>query len=141
MTHSGRCSALAYGPQPFIADMGGVNDDDVDLGLRMAKYLNNTFQVIDVAVNDSIPQSGLDGKEEVFNMFNELEPNETLAGHHLEDAAMPKFGINNLHFLKLDVKSSEGSHFSMLTCTLMLLNACASHRCTNGFVDELLSLL
>jgi hypothetical protein len=78
-------------------------------------------------------------------MFDELEPYEAFGGHHLEDAAMPKFGIDNPHFLKLDVESSvplyEGSHLNMLTCTLMLLNACTSHRCTNGFVDELLSLL
>jgi hypothetical protein len=32
--------------------MGGVNDDDVDLGLWMAKYLNDTFQVVDATVND-----------------------------------------------------------------------------------------
>jgi hypothetical protein len=58
---------------------------------------------------------------------------------------MPKFGIDNPHFLELDVESNvplyEGTHLSMLTCTLMLLNACTSHMCTNVFVDELLYLL
>jgi hypothetical protein len=111
----------------------------------MAKYLNDTFQTVDVTMNDSIPQYGFDGRKEVFNMFDELEPNEALGGHHLKDTTMLEFGIDNLHFLQLDVKSNvllyEGSHLSRLTCTLMLLNACASHRCTNGFVDEPLSLL
>jgi hypothetical protein len=78
-------------------------------------------------------------------MSDELEPNETLGSHHQEDATMPEFGIDNPHFLKLDVESNvslyEGSHLSMLTCTLMLLNACTSHRCTNVLMDELLSLL
>ncbi len=96
-------------------------------------------------MNDSIPQYGIDGREEVFNMFDELKLDEALGGHHPKDATMPKFGIDNFHFLKLDVKSDvplyEGSHFSRFTCTLMLLNACASHKCINGFMDELLSLL
>jgi hypothetical protein len=48
------CLALAFGPQPFTAYMGGVNDDDddVDLGLWMAKSLHDTFEVVDAAVND-----------------------------------------------------------------------------------------
>jgi hypothetical protein len=78
-------------------------------------------------------------------MFDELELNEALGGHHPKDVAMPKFGINNLHFFKLDVESNvplyEGSHFSKFTCTLTLLSAFASHKCTNGFMDELLFLL
>jgi hypothetical protein len=45
------CLALAFGPQPFTAYMGGVNDDDVDR-LWMAKYLNDTFEVVDATVND-----------------------------------------------------------------------------------------
>jgi hypothetical protein len=109
------------------------------------RYLNDTFQVVDVAMNDSIPQSSLDGKKEVFNMFDELKLNEALGGHHPKDVTMPKFGIDNPHFLKLDVESNiplyEGSHLSRLTCILMLLNAFASHKCTNGFMDERLSLL
>jgi hypothetical protein len=32
--------------------MGGVNDDDVEFGLWMARYLNETFQVVDAKVND-----------------------------------------------------------------------------------------
>jgi hypothetical protein len=34
----------------------------------------------------------------------------------------------------------QGCEFNRLTRTLMILNTCAAHRCTNGFVDELLSL-
>jgi hypothetical protein len=36
-------------------------------------------------------------------MSNELEPNEALGSHHQEDATMPKFRIDNRHFLKFDV--------------------------------------
>jgi hypothetical protein len=57
-------------------------------------------------------------------MSNELEPDEALGGHHQKDATMLEFGINNPHFFKLDVESNvplyEGSHLTMLTCTLML---------------------
>lgn len=78
-------------------------------------------------------------------MSDELESDEALGSHCHEDATMPKFGIDNPNLLKLDVESNvplyERSHLSMLTCILMLLNACASHKCTNVFMDELLSLL
>lgn len=53
--------------------------------------------------------------------------------------------LNYPHFLKLAMESNmllfESNGFNILTSTLMLLNTSTSHRCTNGFVDELLSLL
>jgi hypothetical protein len=39
--NSGKCLALAFRPQPFITNMGDVNDDDVDLGFHMVTLLQN----------------------------------------------------------------------------------------------------
>jgi hypothetical protein len=53
--------------------------------------------------------------------------------------------LNYPHFLKLAIKFNillfESNGFNILTSTLILLNTSTSHRCSNGFVDELLSLL
>jgi hypothetical protein len=52
---------------------------------------------------------------------------------------------NHPHYLKLASESKvalyEGCAFSRLIGTLMILNTCATNHCTNGFEDELLSLL
>jgi hypothetical protein len=42
---------------------------------------------------------------------------------------------------KFKIPLFEGSGFSRLIGKLMILNTLATHECTNGFVDELLSLL
>lgn len=39
------------------------------------------------------------------------------------------------------VRLFESSGLNKLTGTMMILNTCTTHYCTNGFVDELLSLL
>jgi len=56
-----------------------------------------------------------------------------------------EFEINDLHHVKLTTKSKiplyVGSELSRLIGSLVILNTCTTHRCTNGFVDELLSLL
>jgi hypothetical protein len=58
---------------------------------------------------------------------------------------VPTTTINYQHFVKLATKSKVplyfDNHLYILTCTLMVLNACATNHCTNALVDELFSLL
>jgi hypothetical protein len=53
--------------------------------------------------------------------------------------------IEDPHYIKLTTKFMiplyPSCELNMLTCTLMILNTCATHRCINGFIDKLLSLL
>jgi hypothetical protein len=95
----------------------------------------------DAVVDESIRETTNQGREDIFELRIDMD----LDGGQGKREAMCKHGSNDPHFLKLVVESKAplygGSDLSRLIGTLMLSNTCATHRVTNGFVDELLASL
>lgn len=69
-----------------------------------------------------------------------MDLNIDLRRGEVDMGAARHIGMDNLHYLKLIAESKlhlyDGSELSRLIGTLMLLNTCATHRVTNGLVDE-----
>jgi hypothetical protein len=78
-----------------------------------------------------------------FDLDMDLDPNDD-RGNALGHAIL-KPSIEYPHYIKLTtlfmIPLYPSCELSMLTCTLMTSNTCATHICTNGFIDKLLSLL
>jgi hypothetical protein len=73
----------------------------------------------------------------------DLDPNDD-RGNALREVVLEP-SIKDPHCIKLTTNSMipfyPSCEFNKLTCTLMILNTCATHRCTNGFIDKLLLVL
>jgi hypothetical protein len=133
-----------------------VGCDEMELGNQMAVVLNDVWQTCGVTMDQSNRPNGDLDRQTDFNMDKPLEFYYNVVESNVEKdnvdfgaygPTQPKFDfkINNLHYLKLAIESNvalyEGCAHSRLIGTLMILNTCATHHYTNGFVDELLSLL
>jgi len=121
--------------------------DEVHLGNQMATIFNDAFQACDVAIDESMKEVGNLNKQNVFNFHDniDIEGENVEGAYETSQANVPKIELDDLHYLKLTTKSEvplyEGSDLSRLIMTLMILNTCTTHHCTNGIVNELFSLL
>jgi hypothetical protein len=113
----------------------------------MATTFNDAFQACDVAVNKSMKEVGNLNKQDVFNFHDNIhiEGENVEGAYETSQANVIEIELDDLHYLKLTTESkvplSKGSDLNRLIMTLMILNTCTTHHCTNGFVNELLSLL
>jgi len=111
----------------------------------MVAALNHAFRAFDAAQEKSIMHICEEIRQDpfIFDSDMDLDPSYDRGDALVE--AIPKPSIEDPHYFKLATKSMiplcQGYEFNRLIGTSMILNTCATHRCTNGFVDELFSLL
>jgi hypothetical protein len=119
----------------------------VHLGNQTVATLNDAFQTCDVVVDESTRDARDLNKQDVFNFHDniDIEGENVEGAYEIGHVNVPKTEPSDLDYLKLATKSKvllyEGSDLSRLLAKLMILNTCTTHCCTNGFVNELLSLL
>jgi hypothetical protein len=83
----------------------------------------------------------------VFNFHDNIniEGENVEGAYETSQVNVTKIELDDLHYLKstteFKVPLYEGSDLNRLIMTLKILNTCTTHHCTNGFVNELLSLL
>jgi hypothetical protein len=130
-----------------VANSAPNNCDEVHLGNQMATTFNDAFQACDVAIDESMKEVRDLNRQDVFNFHDniDIEGGNVEGAYETSQANVLKIELDDLHYLKLATKSKvplyEGSDLSKLITTLMILNTCTTHHCTDGFVNELLSLL
>lgn len=111
----------------------------------MSTTFNHASQAFDATQEKSIEHMNEKIKQEffTFDLDMDLDPNDD-RGNALGEVVLEP-SIKDPHYIKLTTKSMiplyPSCELNNLTCTLMILNTCARHRCTNGFIDKLLLLL
>jgi hypothetical protein len=122
-----------------------TTSDEMALNIQMARAFNDAWGTCDAHIKQFRQQIGDLHKQDPFTIFDDIEFNVDGIGLYESREGVLESTLNDLHFLKLMAKSKiplfEGSGLNILIGTLMISNTSATHKCTNGFVDELWSLL
>jgi hypothetical protein len=111
----------------------------------MATTFNHASQAFDATQEKSFEHMNKKIKQEFFTFDSnmDLDPNDDRGNALGEVVCEPN--IEDPHCIKLTTKSMiplyPSCEFNSLTCTLMILNTCATHRCINGFIDKSLLFL
>ncbi len=134
-------------PVDTVANSTPRDCDEVHLGNQMVITFNDAFQACDVAIDESMKEVGDLNKQDVFNFHDniDIEGENVEGAYETSQANVIEIELNDLHYLKLTTESKvplyEGSDLSRLIMTLMILNTCTTHHCSNGFVNELLNVV
>ncbi len=120
----GRTTIILSQDPPIVGNIG-VNNDQSELGVQMARALHQTWQAHDIAINESMVETTNSIKENIFNLGTKMKFYKNLKGD--EKSINISYMWNRLSSLLEDNAKSkmplyEGTNLSRLKCILMLLN-------------------
>ncbi len=93
----GRASTIPFQDPPIVGNIG-VNNDQSELGVQMARALHQTWQACDIAINESMIETTNSIKENIFNLGTKMKFYKYLEG---DEENVNICGIDYPHFLKI----------------------------------------